>query len=189
MAVAYLFILLIVCPEKVICMVQPIDDLLRGEQEQRHFMQQVRGQQAVLAQELSRKLLNSYCNTELEALKTRSQEERRFGKELLKQEFQDDVEEAVIGYVDWLATDFIRRYENNNTFDPRTLPSDKEIPYNRIQEKYGASPGLVYLVSCEMHKQETIPLIGTVQGTSIVPDKETLLKWRDLFDWSEEEKK
>jgi len=167
-------------------MARSIDEQFVEKQDGRHFMQQVREQQAVLAQDVSRKLFTKYCSTELEVLKAQPKEERLFRKELLKQEFQGDVYNAVMGYSDWFAADLIVKYENTNTFEPRILPSDKEISYSRIQEEYGVSLGLVYLVSREMHKQGSIPMIGTVQGAYILPDEEILLKWRDLFDWSDD---
>ena len=98
---------------------------------------------------------------------------------LLNQDVSRQVFEAVIGYTDHLGCSLVR-----NGLTTMPLPLDSEINYETISEKYGPSVPLIRDVVARMNVQASLPLIGRLEQGKMVPDVETLSKWKDMFDWN-----
>ncbi len=90
----------------------------------------------------------------------------------------DEVLEAVIGYTDWLATQLVK-----TRLGARSLPRSREIPHEEIAKKYGVSVPLLKAVIERLHRLPQIPVVGKVVEGRIIPEKNELEQWREMFDW------
>lgn len=105
--------------------------------------------------------------------------EKETYRKLLLSDVSSQVFEAVIGYTEYLGCRLVR-----NDLKEMPLPLDSEIPYDKIVEQYGPSVPLLRDVIGRMNVQPSLPLIGRLENGKIVPDVETMSKWKDKFDWS-----
>lgn len=87
---------------------------------------------------------------------------------------------SVYGYADYVATQIIR----SGRWDKKKLPIPHANVLELIARQRGVKPALLKFSVEQMRGFKRLPLLGRVRNGVLTPDKETLKKWKGLFDWS-----
>jgi len=158
-----------------------------------NWMEHLRAQQADLAAALATRLLPEivrHVPHELRALDgmfdwrglvdSHTDVDVEVVQSFLEQEVHDDVLEAVHGYSDWAAARLVR----SGDFRRQALPVPDHADRERIAATYGVTIPLLTRVVGMLKEMQRIPLMGVIEGGELLPDKETLLRWKELYDWS-----
>ncbi len=152
------------------------------------FMEIIRKQQSDLAGEIWDRLRPSIGKGALdqlsELLETASPDDipeisEELFLEILEQEVQQDILAATHGYIDWLSASLVR----SGNLERQTLPRWTPEVQERIAAMYGVPVNLLKRVAAMLVEKKELPLAGRIQGDMIVPNRDSLLQWRDLFDW------
>jgi hypothetical protein len=98
---------------------------------------------------------------------------------VLNAKLERDTMEALIAYTDWAATWLFREKK----FGVQRLPDPDEASCERIANRAAVPVSRVARVITLLWLVPRIPLLGSMKGELLRPNKKTILRWAEFYDW------